>query len=230
MPKVPPKNRHQEYFAASGYRMGQMNALVKAIRRQAGRDAVECLLRGEPITTFQSRLRLWHEDDGVIWFQVTSDGKTGRQWVKHLENKGVCVHSHMVEIMSSRRFKPTSGVTYHIGVIKAATLIEEAGNITSSKINEYGLTKHGLVAATVEIACLIADKLSVDDFKVIGSIAIQPQSVTFERGIPLTIFVGLDEEKKQSGLIPLGGGEDAHLWEDFNLGMVLSQVSSPEAS
>lgn len=61
-----------EKFASADLTAGQLNAIVKKV---GGHDAALKFLRGE--LSVSEPTRNWREEDGVIYFSVTSDGTTG---------------------------------------------------------------------------------------------------------------------------------------------------------
>jgi len=62
--------------------------------------------------------RSWREQDGVIYFTVTSDDTTGEEWIIRLEKKGYRVSNYAKSILRSDGFKPTKGVVTEIAVLK----------------------------------------------------------------------------------------------------------------
>src|SRR3989344_3005062 len=61
---------------------------------------------------------LWREENGVIYFSVTSDGTTGGQWIARLEKRGYRLSDYAKRMLRSPDFKPTKGVTTEIAVLK----------------------------------------------------------------------------------------------------------------
>ena len=58
---------------------GTMEAVVNKL---GGEDGVKRFLRGELQVCRPTRS--WREEDGVIYFSVTSDGTTGEDWITRL--------------------------------------------------------------------------------------------------------------------------------------------------
>ena len=100
-------------FASAGLTAGQLNAIVKKL---GGHDSALRFLRGE--LTVSELIRNWRERDGVIHFSVTSDGTTGEEWIKRLESKYFRVGKYAKDMLFSKNFKPTSGVTTEVVVLK----------------------------------------------------------------------------------------------------------------
>src|SRR3989338_6914714 len=84
----------------------QLNAIVKKL---GGHDMALRFLRDE--LSVSEPTRSWREEDGVIYFSVTSDGTTGEDWITRLESKGFRVGDYAKQVRRSPDFKPTSGVT-----------------------------------------------------------------------------------------------------------------------
>lgn len=155
-------------FASAGYTAGQLNAIVKLLKKQAGEDGPERFLRGE-IAVSESP-RSWREENGVIYFSVTSDGATGEQWIGRLESKGFRVSDCAKSILRSRDFKPTS-VTTEVAVLKGA-LFTDNERITSNirdKAYAGAFTKgRKLSDPNAELACLIREKFTDEEIEAMG--------------------------------------------------------------
>ncbi|MEK7606653.1 MAG: hypothetical protein AAB444_00415, partial [Patescibacteria group bacterium] len=77
----------------------------------------------------------WREEDGVIYFSVTSDGTTGEDWIKRLEGNSFHIEDYAKQVLRSPDFKPTNGVTTEVAVLKCR-LFEDNDRITK-KIRAY---------------------------------------------------------------------------------------------
>src|SRR5687767_5139046 len=101
---------------------------VEAVwNRLGGEEGVERFLRGEIIVAEPARS--WREEDGVIYFSVTSDGTTGEDWIKRLEGNGFRVRDYAKQVLRSPDFKPTNGVTTEVAVLQGM-LFEDRNRIT----------------------------------------------------------------------------------------------------
>lgn len=149
-------------FAIAEVTTGKLNALVKNLMKQMGIDdpieAVRRINSGQWVVSEQ--VRLWWEQDNIIYLSVTSDGTTGPQWVKELKAQGVCLEDNAEKILCSAEFRPTSGVTSLIAIL------------TYDVINKTSMTIDGvwaeaqrrkLAEPSVETACLIRRVLSDKD-------------------------------------------------------------------
>jgi hypothetical protein len=76
--------------------MGQMEA---CINKMGGVENFKRFLRGELSIT--EPIRSWREEDGVIYFSVTSDGTTGEEWITRLEQGGFCVGDYAKQVLRS---------------------------------------------------------------------------------------------------------------------------------
>lgn len=147
-------------FASAGLTAGQLNAVVKKL---GGHEMALKFLRGE--LTVSEPIRSWREQDGVIYFSVTSDGTTGTQWIDRLEKKGFCIGDYAKSILRSDDFKPTSGVTIEIAVLKGM-LFEDSDRITKKIRAEADRRK--LTKPNAEVACLIREKFSDEELEAMG--------------------------------------------------------------
>lgn len=106
---------------------------------------------------------LWHKNDGVVHFQVTSDGTSGEQWIRRLIRKGGFRPSVEAErVLLSEEFKPTSGVTTKI-VIFRATRFKNRSDDSGDTIIERARNEAkdlGLRTPKAEVACLIREMFS----------------------------------------------------------------------
>lgn len=96
----------------------------------------------------------WREEDGVIYFSVTSDGTTGEGWIERLENKRCYINKHAKSVLCSKNFKPTSGVTSEIAILRGS-LFEIDDRITHKIRTEA--RKRKFIEPNIEVACLIRE-------------------------------------------------------------------------
>ncbi len=154
-------------FLISNIPTGKLNAVIKNIMSQTGiaepEEAVRMVNAGEvQITVTKTK---WTEKDGVIYFSVTSDGTTGEQWIARLEGKGFRVVHYAKSVLRSRSFKPTSGITYEIAVLKGE-LFSDSDRTTKTIRKEAKNRKFSMPNA--EIACLIREKFSDKELEAMG--------------------------------------------------------------
>jgi hypothetical protein len=147
-------------FASADLTLGQLNAIVKKL---GGHDMALRFLRDE--LSVSEPTRSWREEDSVIYFSVTSDGTTGKDWIKRLEGNGFRVGDYAKEVLCSPSFKPTKGVQTEVAVFKGM-LFEEQSRITSKIRAEGALRK--LSKSNAELACLIREKFTDEEIEAMG--------------------------------------------------------------
>lgn len=108
----------------------------------------------------------WSEEEGVIYFSVTSDGTTGEDWIKRLEGKGFEVTDSAKQVLCSPNFKPTSDMTTRIAVLKGPLLFKDRNPITKEIRAEADKRKLGKPNA--EVTCLICEKFTNEEIEAIG--------------------------------------------------------------
>ncbi len=107
----------------------------------------------------------WTEENGVIYFEVASDGATGKEWIDRFENLGVKLSIRATGFLHSPEFVPTSGVTYRIAVLQGSLFTDndrKTWKIRAEAIRRGFMTPHR------EIACLIREKFSYADLTQMG--------------------------------------------------------------
>lgn len=109
--------------------------------------------------------RKWREEDGVIYFSVTSDGTSGVDWITRLENKGLLVGDYAKQVLRTPSFKPTNGVTTEVAVLKGI-LFKDQSRITSKIRTEAD--KRKLQTPNAELACLIREKFTDKEIEQMG--------------------------------------------------------------
>ena len=147
-------------FASAGLTVGQLNAIVKKL---GGHDMALRFLRDE--LSVSEPTRSWREEDGVIYFSVTSDGTTGEGWITRLESNGFRVGDYAKQVLRSPDFKPTNGVTTEIAILKGM-LFEDNDRIT--KKIRIEADKRKLSKPNAELACLIREKFADKEIEAMG--------------------------------------------------------------
>ena len=164
--------------------LGQVEAVVNKL---GGMEGVQKLLCGE-ITVFEPG-RAWREQDGVIYFSVTSNSTTGKQWIKRLESKGFRLSYHAKRLLRSPDFKPTDGITTEVAVLKGM-LFKDNDRIT--KKIRVEADRRGLTKPNAEVACLIRERLSDEELKAMGFwwIIAMHEPINVAGGDPRLLSVG----------------------------------------
>lgn len=144
------------------------NWFEAVVNKLGGEERAEAFLRGELVVS--APVRAWREENGVIYFSVTSDGTTGENWIKRLERNGFRVGDYAKQVLRSPSFVPTSGVTTsgvttEIAVLKG-TLFEDDDRITKKVCAEA--KKRALGKPNAEVACLIREMFSDQELEAMG--------------------------------------------------------------
>lgn len=147
-------------FASASLTAGQRNVIVKKL---GGHEMALRYLRDE--LSVSEPTRSWREEDGVIYFSVTSDGTTGEDWIIRLESKGFRVGDYEKQVLRSPDFKPTNGVTTELAVLKGV-LFWDNDRITKNIRAEAD--KRKLSKPNAELACLIREKFTDKDIETMG--------------------------------------------------------------
>lgn len=147
-------------FASAGLTAGQLNAIVKKL---GGHDRALCFLRDE--LTVSEPTCSWREQDGVIYFSVTSDGTTGEEWITRLEGRGFRTGNYTKSVLRSDDFTPTKGVTTEIAVLKG--MFFEDNDRTTKKIRAEA-DKRAFMKPNAEVACLIRELLTDKEIEAMG--------------------------------------------------------------
>ena len=140
--------------------LGQIEAIVNKL---GGMEGALRFLRGE-ISVVEPERR-WREENGVIYLSVTSDGTTGPEWIARLKKKGFRVSDYAKSVLCSKDFKPTSGVTTEIAILKGM-LFEDSNRVTNKIRIEAENRK--LTKPNAEIACLIRENFSDEEIEAMG--------------------------------------------------------------
>ncbi len=173
-------------FTAANYTLGQFNAAVKLLQKQSGHeDAFERFLRGE--LTVSEPVRRWREENGVIYFSVTSDGTTGEEWIARLIGRGFRVGDYAKSVLRSADFKPTSRVTTEVAVLKGS-LFTDSERITKKVRKEAERRKFGKPNA--EVACLIREMFTDKELEAMGLvwIVVMHEPINDSDGDPTLLY------------------------------------------
>ncbi len=150
----------KEFPSTGGLTTEQIDAIVKKL---GGHDGALRFLNDE--TMVVEPKCSWREQDDVIYFSVESNGKTGEEWIKRLEDKSFRVADYAKQVLLSQDFKPTSGVKTEIAVLKGV-LFEEENRKTMEIRAEADRRK--LKTPNAEVACLIREKFTDKEIEAMG--------------------------------------------------------------
>ena len=107
----------------------------------------------------------WREENGVIYFLVTSDGTPGPDWIKRLKAKGFQIGDYTKSVLCSPDFKPTFGVATEVAILKGI-LFSNNDRITKKICNEA--ERRNLVKPNLEVACFIREKFTDEEIEAMG--------------------------------------------------------------
>ena len=146
----------------------------------------------------------WREKDNdgnsIIRFTVTSDGKTGPEWIKFFkDNKyqlGFGFFISIEKILNSENFVASRNFTYDVVVLKGNIVKDNRRHI--ERMFREG-KKKGYQRPPIEIACLIREKFTNEEIKKMGlwTIVIMHEPVKDDhQESPHNIVVDRDEEQE----------------------------------
>lgn len=108
----------------------------------------------------------YSEENGVIYFTVTPNGKTGQKWIESLEKQGFQIGTYAKSVLISPDFKPAkSRRPIEIRVLKG-TLFSDSDHTTENIRAEADKLKLGRPNA--EVACLIREKFTDEELEAMG--------------------------------------------------------------
>jgi len=208
-------------FASAGLTAGQLNAIVKKL---GGHDMALRFLRDE--LSVSEPTRSWREEDGSVYFSVTSDGTTGEDWIKRLEGNGFRVGDYAKQVLRLPGFKPTNGVTTEVGVLKGM-LFEDNDRVTS-KIRAEA-EKRKFSKPNAELACLIREKFTDEEIEAMGLwyIVAMHEPINDSDGYPdlLSVYCGGGGRGLDAFCVGPGGW-----WSrEGGFAFVVSQIIAPQA-
>jgi hypothetical protein len=165
--------------------------------------------------------RSWREEDGIIYFNVTSNGTTGENWIKRLEDNGICVGNDAKQILCSPSFKPTSGITTEVAVLKSMLFADD--DRTTEKIHAKA-KKLKLKTPNAELACLIREKFTDKDIKDMGLwwIVTMHEPIKGSDGDPSLLSVSRHDDGRW--LCACSGRFDGRWSRESGFAFVVSQV------
>lgn len=204
----------------SKYGHRPINWFEAIVNKIGGEEAAEKFLRGELVVSESTRS--WREQDGVIYFTVTSDGKTGPEWIIYLESKGFRLSRYAKSLLNSPDFKPTKGVIIEVGVLKGM-LFNDSDRTTKNIRSDAEGRK--FIKPNAELACLIRDKFTDEDIEAMGLTWIVAMHDPIKDSVGGPGLLLVDRGGDGRGLSAYCGGPDDVWGRDFGFAFVLSQVS-----
>ncbi len=106
----------------------------------------------------------WREENGIIYFSVTSDGTSGREWIVRLKEKGIDLMHFVEDLLMSNNFKPSRGVITEIEVMKVTLEGKGEGPSVDIGVGNFPKPYEGMTAVmSAEVGCLIREALSDEE-------------------------------------------------------------------
>jgi len=99
------------------------------------------------------------EKNHAVNLNLISDGTTGEQWIKRLENQGHILNLEVKGLLMSPQFIATKGERWEVVILKRTP--EKALILKREEILAEAKTLH-LVSVNLEISCLLREELTLD--------------------------------------------------------------------
>jgi hypothetical protein len=96
---------------------------------------------------------------------VTTNGRTGEQWIAHLEKQKYQVGNYAKQLLRNTKFVATNGITYTLAMIMGDEF--EDADRTNENIRTEAY-KRGYVDPSVEVAPYLREMFSDEDLKKMG--------------------------------------------------------------
>ncbi len=136
--------------------MGQINAIVKKL------GGYERALRflGDELIIQEKEDGRWHvKNDGVVYFQVITDGTTGEAWIERLNSSGVRIggDNDSYQILNHSLFIPTNRMVTKVAVLPGLLFKDSERTV---EVVRAEAVKRNLSTPDAELACYICEKFS----------------------------------------------------------------------
>ena len=128
----------------------------------------------------------WTEENGVITLEVTSDGKTGPEWIEWLKKTGYLISERVEKLVCTPGYLvPTTGARTIVKILRRELFIGRSTDL--SKIRYFAKTRMACGNASPEVACLLREKLVNMELEIMSLSRIAVVSAVFgDRGEPPT--------------------------------------------
>ena len=168
--------------------------------------------------------RSWREQDGVIYFSVTSDGTTGEEWIKRLDGKGFSVGYYAKQILRSSDFKPTKSVTTEIAVLKVLLFTDDDRSTENIRAEAC---RRRLTKLNAETACLIREKFTDEELEAMGLwwVVVMHKPIKDSGGSPSLLYANRDGLGRRLGACD--GNPDDRGDRDSGFAFAVSRKCSP---
>jgi hypothetical protein len=165
----------------------RFEALIDPSNTGKVRELCDQMLRsGSTTPTPASR---WYERDGVIYTSVVSNGWTAAKWIASLEKGGVAITEFAKKLLLGIDFRPSAvGTTYQLAILKGTLFA--SGDIDTHIIHKEAHRRQ-LIKPQVEIACLLRQYFSDQDFKAMGmwGVVVSHECIQSPDGVPSLLSV-----------------------------------------
>ncbi|MCX6800467.1 MAG: hypothetical protein NT091_04960 [Candidatus Falkowbacteria bacterium] len=125
---------------------------IKAFDRIAGKNTIELMPK-------------WHEERGIIYFNIAFDGTTGNEWRTRLKNSDFKITKRARFLLDSSDFEPISGVTHRLAILRAP-LFKNKKYLMSEAYAEAD--RLGFVELNLGAACRFREKFTNMDIRNMG--------------------------------------------------------------
>lgn len=134
-----------------------LDKIETLIDKIGGVERVEKFLRGELILSDQKQTEFdgkMYKKNSTTYLSFTSDGTSGKDWIKRLKSKGVKIDSVARGVLLSKDFNFTKGINYNIPI----PTLSDIGSKTEEDFKTYA-KKHKFSVPNAETACLTCETL-----------------------------------------------------------------------
>ena len=154
----------------------------------------------------------WTEKEGVVYFSLFSDAKTGSEWLRHFSRLKVGVSLNATKILQSAEFLPSSAGTLHkVAVIKGNVFNQRVRS--TEQIRKWALLQ-GFRIPNLEVSPHIRSSFSNEEIKEMGL----EEIVTFHEPVNGR-FLDIDADTGELESAPAGEEDTWH--EEHGFGFVL---------
>lgn len=106
----------------------------------------------------------WLDMDHSIVTSVLTDGTSGNDWIKRLENRNVILTESAKTIIKQKTFKPTKDIRFTLEILKGGQF---ENGFKLSDIKKFAKNQL-LLVPSIEIALLMREQILYNDMKEMG--------------------------------------------------------------
>ncbi len=144
------------------------NWFEAVVNKLGGEEEAERFLRGDLVAAEKWRMvfsEKWQSNSDGVHFPLVSDGTTGPEWIKRLENKGYSVDGYAKKLLKLPEFKPTNNMTAEIIVIRSEMFT--GAERTTENIRAFAKANN-YITPNPEVACLMRERFTDEEMRVMG--------------------------------------------------------------